>query len=116
MADLGAAPTFTDTTGRYQDAEGVFGEVQIGGSGVIATGQVAVTTSDTLVCAARAGRNSVTISSASAVAFYVGATGVTSSTGLYVAAVAGASITLDTAAAVYAVGASNLTLTYIENY
>lgn len=86
------------------------------GSGVIATGQVAVTTSATLVAAARAGRKSITISSTSAVVFYVGAAGVTTGTGLYVAGAAGATVTLDTSAAVYAIGASAVTLSYLENY
>jgi len=82
----------------------------------MATGQVAVTTSATLVVAARTGRQKVTLSSTTAVVFYVGNIGVTSATGLYVAAAAGASITLDTAAAVYAVGASAVTISYIEFY
>lgn len=82
----------------------------------LATNQVSVTTSSTLVVAARAGRQSVTISSTTAVVYYLGANGVTAANGLYVAAAAGASITLNTAAAVYAVGASAVTLSYLENY
>ena len=79
-----------------------------------ATGQVAVTTSATLVAAARATRQRIIISPTSSVVFYVGNAGVTSGTGVYVAA--GASITLDTTSAVYAVGASNVTLSYVELY
>ena len=82
----------------------------------IATGQVAVTTSATQVVPARAGRGSVTITSTSAVVFYVGVTGVTVANGAYVAAAAGASITLNTSAAVFAIGASALTVSFIEVY
>lgn len=87
------------------------------GSGALANNQVAVGTTGTLVVAARTGRQSVTISSTSAVVFYIGnAVGVTASTGLYVAGTAGASITINTAAAVYAVGVSAVTLSYLEAY
>ncbi|WP_420140148.1 hypothetical protein [Sphingomonas sp.] len=87
-----------------------------GPGSTIATNQVAVTTSATQVVPARAGRQSITISSTSAVVFYLGGSGVTTSNGLYVAGSAGASITLATSAAVYAIGASAVTLSYIENY
>lgn len=80
----------------------------------IATGQAAVTTSATLVTGIRAGRKQIILSPTSSVVFYVGGSGVSSSTGVYVAA--GASITLHTAAAIYAIGASNVTLSYIEIY
>lgn len=87
--------------------------VSKGGSN-IATGQAAVTTSSTLVVAARTGRQKVTLSPTSSVVYYVGNTGVTTATGVYVAA--GATITLDTAAAIYAVGASAVTISYVEFY
>lgn len=96
-----------DTNGAYV--------ITKGGSSIV-TGQVAVTTSSTLVAAARTGRQSITITSTSAVVFYVGATGVTTATGLYVAAAAGATVTLNTAAAVYAIGASAVTLSYLETF
>lgn len=80
----------------------------------MATGQVAVTTSSTLVAAARAGRQKITLSPTSSVVYYVGNTGVTSATGVYVAA--GGSITLETSAAIYAAGASNVTISYIEMF
>lgn len=84
------------------------------GAGSIAAGQVAVTTSATQVVAARAGRASVTLSSATAVAFWVGPTGVTSANGFSVPATAGTPITILTSAAVFAVGASAVTITYLE--
>lgn len=80
----------------------------------IVTGQVAITTSSTLVAAARAARRQIVLTPTSSVVYYVGASGVTSSTGLYVAA--GASITIDTTAAVYAVGASNVTISFVETF
>lgn len=82
----------------------------------LASNQVPVTTAATLVVAARAGRQSVTISSTSAVVFYVGGSGVTVANGLYVAGTAGASVTLTTSAAVYAIGAANVTLSYLESF
>jgi len=86
------------------------------GGSSIATGQVNLTAANgTLIVAARAGRQKVTITPTSATVFYVGAAaGVTAGTGLYVAA--GASITLDTAAAIYGIGAAAVTVTYIEFY
>lgn len=86
------------------------------GAANLATGQVAVTTSATQIAPARANRRKIIISSTAAVVFYVGGQGVTTANGLYVAGTAGAAVTIDTAAAVYAVGAGNVTLTYIELY
>lgn len=86
------------------------------GGGNMATGQVAVGTTATLVVAARAARQRVTITSTSAVVFYVGNSNVTAVTGAYVAGATGASITLDTGAAVYAVGAAAVTVSYVELY
>lgn len=118
IVGLAQVPFFTDGTGTTfygrGNASGQF-VVSKGGAG-IATAQVAVSTAATLVAAARAGRQAVTITSTSAVVFYVGVTGVTTATGHYVAAAAGASITIPTAAAVYAVGASALTVTVLETF
>lgn len=114
MAELGAAPTYTDTAGSVCGADGVFGTVKTLGTGSLATGQVAVSTSATLIVAARANRASVTITSKADVAFCVGGSGVSMSSGLYVAGVSGASVTLETSAAVYAVGEASVTLAYVE--
>lgn len=92
------------------DTNGAF-SVSKGGSS-IATGQVAVTTTATQIVPARAGRQKITLSPTSSTVYYVGAAGVTTTTGLYVPA--GGTITLDTAAAVFAVGAAALTVSYIE--
>ncbi len=84
------------------------------GGGGIATAQISVGTTATLVAAARAGRQKITFTSTTAVAFYYGAAGVTTTTGAFVAAAAGASITLDFAGALYVVGASVFTGTVTE--
>lgn len=96
-----------DTIGGYV--------VSKGGANIV-TNQVNVGTSATLVVAARTGRQKVTLTSTSAVVFYVGGATVTAANGLYVAAAAGASVTLDTAAAVYAVGGAAVTISYAEFY
>lgn len=86
------------------------------GSAAIASGQIAVTTSATQVVPARSGRQAVTITSTSAVVFYVGAAGVTAANGHYVAAAAGASITIPTAAAVFAIGSAAVTVSFLETF
>ena len=86
------------------------------GAPSIATGQIPVGTTATQVVAARSGRMSVTITATSAVVFYVGASGVTAANGHYVAAAAGASVRVDTAGPVFAVGASALTVSYLETF
>jgi len=92
------------------------GASSLGGASM-ATGQVAVPATPTdavQVVAARAGRSSVTLTPLTSVAYTVGNSGVTVATGMFVPA--GQSVTLETAAAVYAVGASAVTLSYLENY
>lgn len=80
----------------------------------INTGQAAVTTSASLVVAARPGRSKVTLTPTSATVFYVGGAGVTTGTGLYVAA--GGAVTIETMAAVYAVAATALTVSFLETF
>lgn len=84
------------------------------GGNSIATGQVAVGTSATQIAPARAGRQKITLSPTSATVYYVGPAGVTATSGVYVAA--GGTITLDTTAAIFAVGAAALTVSFIEYY
>lgn len=103
------APSYKDTSGLLQPSQGV---VSLGGSNT-AAGQASVGTSATLVVAARA-RQKVTFTVTSAVACSFGGAGVTASTGFPLQAVAGATITLDTSAAIYAVCASTATIGYIE--
>ena len=95
---------------RGEASTGLF--VVTKGGASIATAQVPVTATAAQVVAARAGRKNVTLTSTSA--FWVGPTGVTSTTGFPVAA--GAAITLNTAAAVFAVAAAAGTVAVIEDY
>lgn len=87
------------------------------GTGTIATNQVSVGTSATLIAAARSGRQSIVITLTAATVLYVGTSGVTTGNGLFVAGVVGQTITLETAAAVYGIVASGtLTVSYLENF
>lgn len=107
--------TFIDTDGKRRTVSAAFpGPAAKAGQGSssIATVQRNFTTSASKIVDARAGRTKVTITPTSAVVFYVGPSGVSASTGLYVAA--GATVTLDTAAEVWAVGVAAVTLTAIE--
>lgn len=76
------------------------------GSGSIATSQASVASTATLVAAARAGRNAVTVENLGTVAVYIGGAGVTTSTGFLLPGVVGASVTIPTSAAVYGVDAT----------
>lgn len=91
--------------------------VQSLGSRTYATGQAALPATPgaaVLIAAARAERISIAITPTAATVFYIGGAGVTVATGHYVPA--GQSITLNTADAVYGVGADGVTVSYIELY
>lgn len=96
-----------DTTGAYV--------VSKGGSS-LATGQVSVGTSSTLVAAARAGRGEITVSVGAANVCAFGNTGVTTLTGYPLQPTAGASLTLKTSAAIYAACALTTTISFVEQY
>ena len=76
------------------------------GAASIATAQVSVTTASTLIAALRAGRSNITIINLGTTAVFIGVTGVTTATGLLLAGVVGASITIPTSAAIYGIVAS----------
>lgn len=86
------------------------------GTGSLATGQVSVTTASTQVVAARAGRGKVTISVGSANTCALGNTGVTTTTGFPLQPIAGASVTLDTSAAIFAICSATTTISFIEQF
>jgi hypothetical protein len=75
------------------------------GSGSIATSQASAPTGTSAqIVAARAGRNAVTITNVTgAQQVYVGATGVTAATGQLIPATVGASLTIPTQAAIFAI-------------
>lgn len=94
-----------DTTGAWA-----------GGHASIATAQVSVGTTSTLVVAARTGRQSVTLSISAANTCAFGNTGVTTTTGFPLQPVAGGTITLPTAAAIYAACSATTTVNELENF
>lgn len=93
------------------------------GTANLATGQASVTTGNISIVAARTGvvgtgRKSVCVTNVTGTGpVYIGNTGVTTSTGQYLPGVAGASICLDTQAAIFGTVASTTqTVTYTETY
>lgn len=87
--------------------------------GGIKTNQVSVDTTagGTLIAAARPGRGSITVINEGTTVVRIGDLGLTTSTGAYLAGVAGASITLSTQAAIYGItGSGSETVSYIESY
>ena len=76
------------------------------GSANIATGQVTVGTTATLVMAARAGRISGKVTDLGTTDIYCGPSGVTTATGDLLAGVKGGAITIQTGAAIYCVVAT----------
>lgn len=84
------------------------------GAATIATGQVSIGTGSTLLVAARTARARVTISVGAANTCAFGNTGVTATTGFPLQPVAGASVTLDTAAAIYGACSAATTVSYVE--
>jgi len=82
----------------------------------VATGQVTIGTSSTLLVASRALRKKLTFIVGASNVCAFGNTGVTTSTGFPLPATAGAGMTIDTTAAIYAACASSTTVSYIETY
>jgi hypothetical protein len=109
---LEPTPVTIMQNGQMVDMSALAGGSAATASPNMATGQVAVATTATLVVAARPTRRKVTITATSAVTFYVGNSGVTTTTG----ALAGTSVTLEYTGAIYAVGASALTVTFTDLY
>jgi len=88
---------------------------QLPGSVAIATAQVAVAVTATLIITTRTGRIAVTLYNQGTQTVYIGITGVTTGTGL--ALTAGASITINTQAAIYGISASGTqTVAFLETY
>lgn len=87
------------------------------GSANIATGQVTVGTTATLVVAARSGRISVKVTDLGTVDLYCGTATVATTTGDLLAGVKGGSITIPTGAAVYCVvGTGTQAVSFMEAY
>lgn len=113
---------YLDTVETLLAAPTPAGTQTIGSVGVnsptsIAAGQGTVTTTAASLVAARTGRKTLTIENTSAVAFYVGPTGVLATTGLLVPGVVGASVTVDSAAAFFAITATgSATASFLETF
>lgn len=92
--------------------------VSAGGAPNLATSQASVTTGNISVAAARALRRAITVTNVTGTsAVFCGNTGVTTSTGTYLGATAGSSITINTTAAVFCtVAATTQTVTVAETY
>lgn len=92
--------------------------VSSGGSPNLTTSQASVTTGNISVASVRALRRAITITNVTGTsAVYCGNTGVTTSTGTYLASSAGSSITLNTTAAIFCtVAATTQTVTVAETY
>lgn len=104
----------TNTIAQRGDTSGTW---TVGrGTGNLATGQVSVTTAATLVAAARTNRAKITLAVGAANTCAFGNTGVTTTTGFPLQPTAGATLTLDTNAAVYAVCSATTTISYIEQF
>ncbi|WP_404480054.1 hypothetical protein [Novosphingobium sp. BL-52-GroH] len=86
-----------------------------GGAG-LNSGQVSVGTSSTLVAAARAGRGKIILGVGAANTCAFGNTGVTTTTGYPLQPIAGASLTLDSSAAIYAACSATTTVSFLEQY
>lgn len=85
--------------------------------GNLATSQVSVGTTATQVVASRAGRSIVTVVNTTTTDIYLGAAGVTTSTGILLPGTKGASVTLQYTGALYGIVASGTaTVTEAETY
>lgn len=86
------------------------------GGGSLATGQVSAGTTSTQIVAARAGRQRVTVSVGAANACAFGNSGVTPTTGFALQPVAGATVTLETTAALFAACSAATTVSFVEQF
>lgn len=118
-------PTDASNTGKkYRTVNRTIGAndvheqvVQEAHATTIATNQVSVTTSSTLIVASRVGRRGLTIVNHGTTDVYIGVTGLTTSNGLLLVGVKGAGISLETEAAIYGiVGTGTQTVSYLEQY
>lgn len=113
--NLGVYPFVFDGTNAQRQRGDTNGTYMVSkGSGTIATAQVSVGTTSTQVVAARAGRGSVKITNLGTTDVFIGVTGVTTTTGDILPGTKGASITIPTNAAVFAVAATAQTVSVME--
>src|SRR5215467_935509 len=88
-----------------------------GTTGNIATGQVTVGATATLIAAARPGRVSITIINNGTTDVFLGPSGVTATTGLLLLGIKGTAITISGSAAIYGiVGSGTQIVCFMEQY
>lgn len=90
-----------------------------GNSGLsgLATNQVTVAATATLIAPARATRNAITVTNLSTVDIYLGVSGVTAATGTLLLGAKGSSVTFPTVQAVYGISSTGSNLvSYLETY
>jgi len=119
------APTTVDPLGRpvgigktfiYRADGSIVDPSSVTAAASIATGQISTGTTATLIVATRAARKRVilTVGAANSCAF--GPAGVTLTTGFPLQPAAGATLTVDSAAALYAVCSATTTISYMEHF
>ena len=117
---MGAAVSLTDQSNKYVSIRGSVADPDVTrsiGASTIGTNQGSATTTSAQAIPARAGRQSVTLVNESTTVIRYGAAGVSTATGAYLAGVVGASVTINTAAAVHAVVATGTAaFSYVEVY
>jgi len=117
---IGAAGTAGAPSGNVQTVQGVDQgtpqNTQARGTGTLVTGQITVGTTATLIANARALRATIGVTVIGAVQCTFGNAGVTATTGWPLAAIAYATDTWATTAALYAVCASSTTVAYREQF
>lgn len=112
IGDAQYATIRCDSTGALV----VSGSMTTGSSASMATSQVTVTGSATLIMAARAGRNSATIINNSTTPVYIGNVGVTTGNGVKIAGQDGASLTLPFSGAIYGISGGSAAISAVETY
>lgn len=115
-----ATTTIVSTDGNSRTltvpATSVVGGIVEQGGGNIVTAQTSVTTTATLVAAARATRQRVTFSVGAANTCAFGNSGVTTTTGFPLQPTVGATLTIQTTAAIYAVCSATTTISVLDQY
>ena len=90
----------------------LIGSVATAGAANFAPASETITTTPVLIAAARSGRSSVTVESNSTTPVYLGGPGVTASTGFLLPGVAGASLSINFAGALYGVTSTGSAATF----
>jgi hypothetical protein len=78
------------------------------------TGQTTVLTAALQIAPANSGRDTITLVNTSAVAVWIGGSGVTVGTGLLLAGVVGQTLVLPTTAAIFGITASSAVVSYMD--